>query len=238
MNGKKLWHARQKEYEFLNSSEGQVMYEHFQTLLTALISGWPRRGKTVLVMNPIHPSFAISLWEAGFDVTVQEECPELRSLLHDALGNRAEIIPDFPDALRSDDCSYDYTIVMGAIAFGKQHKKALEEIKRVTCKGVIFLFINKNSITGFSRKKAMQEETLLSPIVFQKELRTVFTKARRQWKSMILLPTALEKSAFAKEKAREILFPFPLGGVVGVRVELGKRRTYTPLVIKQEVPTL
>ena len=69
--------AGSKRYDaWKGQAAGAVALDRSRDLLRALLAGWPRRSRSMLVFNAGSGVFLETLWEAGFDVTAQDSDPE------------------------------------------------------------------------------------------------------------------------------------------------------------------
>ena len=117
-----------------------------QNLLQQCLAVWPRRGKTLLEINCGQGMFSPLLWECGFDLTVTELRPELRSQVAALMGGRAEILAASEDYLPFDDNFFDSVVLHLAATDKKGIDAAVQEALRVASSGLAVTFWNSASL--------------------------------------------------------------------------------------------
>ena len=132
--------------QWLATPRGEFAGRYVQHLLWSLLSGWQRRGRSMLVLNAGSGPFAHALWEIGFDVTAQDEAPVFLDAAQSRLGTRAEYLLAMPDHLPCDDLEYDYSVAVCAPEVWGDVQQALHELHRVSAVGVILIFTNTLSV--------------------------------------------------------------------------------------------
>ena len=222
---------------------GSVALAQCNVLLRGLFAGWPRRSRTMLVMGAGSGDFIEQLWEAGFDITGQEDDPEFLAKAKARMGTRAEFVLSAPDHLPFDDCAFDYTVIVAAYEFWDTPEAVLEEINRVTCRGVILIFPNACSLFGLecrlSKKNPLcaSAGTLLqNPITIWQLSRRVFDKKRAAWASILPATTSTWKRRPFFRFLNSLQYPLPLGAFAGLRIDFCPLYTGIPLLLKTSDP--
>lgn len=214
-----------------------------QELLRALLSGWPRRSRSLLVMGAGSETFVETLWEAGFEVTAQDSDSAFLGQARKLLGSRAEFVLSAPDHLPFDDCAFDYAVAALALEFWADPEAVLREIARLTCSGVILLFPNAWSLFGLEcrlRKTnalcASARGRLFSPRHIARLARRVFTGKRRAWASVLHLPSPAWRNSAWLRRLGDMSAPLPVGAFAGLRIDLSPLYTGTPLLLRNTSP--
>jgi len=231
-------------YESWPESEaGSVALAQCNTLLRGLFAGWPRRSRTMLVMGAGSGDFIERLWEAGFDITGQENDSEFLAKAKARMGSRAEFVLSAPDHLPFDDCAFDYAVIVAAYEFWDNPELVLEEINRVACSGVILIFPNAWSLFGIEcrlREKnplcASARPLLQSPRTIWQMSRRVFGKKRAAWASVLPATTYTWKRRPFFHFLNSLQCPLPLGAFAGLRIDFGPVYAGTPLLLKASDP--
>lgn len=236
MQKRSLWEARKKWAVTLRNSNNSLAISRLEMLLAELVSGWARRGKNMLVMNPVDARFVKALWEYGFDISVQEDCPELMQKIQELMGQRVEYLPAFPDDLPLEDCSFDYIVCVGALEFWVDRKAALREIARVSCSGAVFVFANKYSLMGLSCKLQKHSFPMISPRKLRVELNRAFPGNRRKWRSLFASTKTVSQFSLFHNRFQSTFLPIPVGVAAGVRVDFGNITAKTPLLLTASDP--
>jgi SAM-dependent methyltransferase len=231
-------------YQFWPESEaGSVALEQCTILLRGLFAGWPRRSRTMLVMGAGSGNFIEQLWEAGFEITGQEDDPEFLAQAKARMGPRVEFVLSAPDHLPFDDCTFDYAVIVAAYEFWDTPEAVLKEIKRVACGGVILIFPNAWSLFGFecrlSRNNPLcvsTEPLLQSPRTIWQLSRRIFGKKRIVWASVLPATTHTWKGHPFFRFLNSVQAPLPLGAFAGLRIDLGPMYAGAPLLLKTSRP--
>lgn len=222
---------------------GTYALERSRTLLRALVSAWPRRSRSMLVLNAGSGRVLETLWEAGFDVTAQESDPAWLALARERLGKRAEFVLSAPDHLPFDDCFFDYAVAAGALEFWDDPEAVLTELGRLACGGVVLVFPNAWSLFGLEcrlRKTdplcAAARPLLQNPRALFRLLRRVYDRPKLAWISALPGPSLTWGAGAPWRLLNAFTPPLPLGAFVGVRIDFGPQYAGTPMVLRNSTP--
>lgn len=136
-----------------------------QRLLHQLMSGWRRRGTSLLMLGlnaDVLPEF---FWQAGFDVTVVDRSPERIAAAREQTGPRIEYVCGSPEHLPFDDGAFNCAALLhhglhpvrttGETRALLSSQNApdgtpplLTEALRVSSRGIILLEWNRFSLAG------------------------------------------------------------------------------------------
>ena len=131
-----------------------------QRVLEHLLSGWRRRGASLLHIGLNGLLSPECFWEAGFDVTALDRSPERLSAFRDQSGPKVEYRCGSPELLPFGDGEFDYAVLVhlglkrrkaagiGAGFAGDGTPAELAEALRVASRGVIILEWNRFSLAG------------------------------------------------------------------------------------------
>lgn len=130
----------------------QFLSEARQRVLHQLISGWKRRGSSLLQIG-LNAGFSPEFfWEAGFDVTALDRSPACLAAAREQTGPRVEYVCGSPAHLPFDDGSFDYAVLVHHGLGPKNGGAArLEEALRVSARGIIVMEWNSFSLAGVPR---------------------------------------------------------------------------------------
>ena len=225
------------------SEAGSVALAQCGILLHRLYAGWPRRSRTMLVMGAGSGDFIERLWEAGFDITGQEDDPKFLAKAQARMGTRVEFVLSAPDHLPFDDCAFDYAVIVAAYEFWEKPEAVLEEINRVACSGVILIFPNAWSLFGLECRLNKKHPLcvsagplLQSPRAIWQLSRRIFDKKRIVWASALPATTATWKKGRFFRFLNALQCPLPLGAFAGMRIDFGPMYAKTPLLLKSSEP--
>lgn len=224
---------------WLSRDTGAYALERCRELLRGLFSVWPRRSRSMLVLNAGSADFLETLWEAGFDVTGQDNDPAFLEQARQRLGKRAEFVLSAPDHLPFDDCAFDYAVAVAALEFWDRPEAVLEEMGRLACAGVIIIFPNAWSLFGLEcrlRKReplcASAASLLRSPRDLERMVRGAYGDSKRAWASVLPASSHTWRKGGLFRPLNAIRLPLPLGAFAGIRVDFGPLYTGTPLVLR------
>ena len=124
-----------------------------QRLLHQLLSGWHRRGTSLLQIglgSGFSPEF---FWQAGFDVTVVDPSPERIAAAREQTGPKIEYVCGHADHLPFDDGTFDCAVFLHHGLTLTQAERGetpppLAEALRAASRGIIALEWNRFSLAG------------------------------------------------------------------------------------------
>lgn len=127
----------------------RFLSEARQKVLHQLISGWKRRGSSLLQVG-LNAGFSPEFfWEAGFDVTALDRSPACLSAARQQTGDRVEYLCGSAEALPFDDGFFDYAVLVHhGLAPTMEGRAVLNEALRVAARGIIIMEWNRFSLAG------------------------------------------------------------------------------------------
>jgi hypothetical protein len=181
-----------------------------------------------------------SVWEAGFDVTVQDNDASGLERIAGLMGRRVECVLSAPDRLPFDDKSFDYAAASPTLDFAGDHEAVQAEMGRLSCAGVIFVFFNAWSVFGLEcrARRAAAPGRLHSPYALAATARKVWPGKTRAWASALPGPRCTWRNGFFLRRANSLNFPLPIGAVAGLRVDFAPLYAGTPLVLRSTEPAV
>lgn len=215
-----------------------------QRVLDHLLSGWRRRGSSLLHIGLNGGLSPESFWEAGFDVTTLDRSPERLSFWREQTGPKVEYACGSPELLPFGDGEFDYAVLVHR---GLKRRKAagigaglsdgtpseLAEALRVAARGVIILEWNRFSLGGvpvLAHRECAEPERGVLPWELWSLLGRACSGRRRHLVSVLPLwqctwPRGEGEGGLASA-LRKCLAPLnatpaalPFGAVLGVRVD-------------------
>lgn len=137
----------------------RFLFSARQRVLESLLSGWRRRGSSLLHIGLNGGLSPECFWEAGFDVTALDRSPEKLVLWREQTGPKVEYACSNPELLPFGDGEFDYAVLVHQ---GLKRRKAagigagfsdgipaeLAEALRVAARGIIILEWNRFSLGG------------------------------------------------------------------------------------------
>ena len=237
MTSLKQYRALRKEYlQWAFSPQGEVALKARLMLLRHLLSGWPRRSRSVLVMHAGRSAFPELLYDCGFSVTCQEDDPAQYTRLCEQNKKHLPCVLAAPDHLPFDDRSFDFTVAISGIEYWLDPLAVLQEISRVSCSGCILLFANKLSLFWLETLLGQKRRTPLpSPPrwALPRHVRSLATQAFgprvMTFASVLYGPGNVWPYSLKKDIA--FVSPLPLGAFAGLRVDFAPMTTGTMMPV-------
>ena len=220
------------------SPEGVFALRCKKHVVQGLISGWPRRGHTLLDVGCGTGLFLEMLWECGFDVTGLDPSPANIEWSRARLGFRAEYRIGMPAHLPFDDASVDYVSLLCSLEYLDEPGEALAEAFRVARHGVIIGFMNRWSLRGltsrlpcFARRHCDKLPALrdFSPWQVYRLIRCLCPHARLHGRSVLPGPMRTWKDGPLWGRLNALPLPVPFGAYVAMGVDTRDQTPLTPL---------
>jgi hypothetical protein len=195
-------------------------------LLQFLLSPWRRRGARLLQVGlgaGLSPDF---FWEAGFDVSALDARPELLEASRAATGPKVEYFLGQPDHLPFDGKSFDHVVLAHT---GTANSAIMEEAVRVAAKGVIAVEWNRVSLARLGCGPLVRPGGTVFPWTLVwlgrracspggvVRLRSILPLPALFWPRDKVCRTRVQR---IMRHAHSAVLPFPVGGVLGMRMEL------------------
>lgn len=127
---------------------GAASREALTNLTRRMTSGWPRRGRNLLEMFCADGYFLEMFWHSGFDVTGQDQSPNLLGMARSRLKNTADFVLSHPEGLPYDDRSFDYVVCLVGIEAVENTSGLINEMFRLATRGVLLAFPSYWSLHG------------------------------------------------------------------------------------------
>jgi hypothetical protein len=185
-----------------------------------------------------------SAWEAGFDVTVQDNDAVRLERVGSVMGRRVACVFSAPDHLPFDDKSFDYAAASPTLDFAGNPEGVPAEMGRLSCGGVILIFFNAWSVFGLEcrvRRTAAHgaaPDCLHNPYALAAAARKVWTGKKRAWASALPGPCRTWHGGFFWRRVNSLNFPLPVGAVAGLRVDFAPMYAGTPLILRNSEPAV
>lgn len=212
--------------------------ERLEHLLAGMTSSWPRRGRRLLAVSAAAAPFLENLWQAGFDLTVQDQNAESLNTAGESLKNRATYILGVPDHLPVDDCAFDYVVAL--VGPDDCLSVLLPELRRVACRGVLLLFASAWSAAALEcrlhSKRPTSQSGFLSPRIVRRDAREAFAGASFSWGAVLPGPTFTWKSGFWRTHINAPIFALPMGAIAALRLDMGASCAGTHIVLRAGQP--
>jgi hypothetical protein len=237
-------YAAENGTKFPDASGRAFAMRRCSELLRRLLPGRPRRSVSLLVMGAGSVELVESVWEAGFDVTVQDNDASRLEQVVSLMGRRVECVLSSPDHLPFDDKSFDYAATSPALDFAGDPEDVQAEMGRLSCAGVILVFFNACSVFGLECRvrratlHAVAPGRLHSPYSLAATARRVWPGKARAWASALPGPCCTWRNGFFLQRVNSLNFPLPLGAVAGLRVDFAPLYAGTPLVLRNTEPAV
>lgn len=218
---------------------GSFALRQEKRLLENLISGWPRRGRSLLEVG-CGPGYFLELfWEAGLDVTGLDRSLAMLDAARARMGNRARLDVGNGEHLPYEDNRFDYVALLASLEFMENPQAALEEAIRVAARGVVVGFLNSWSLyyalSGRKRCPAsgtLQAAQWYSPYRIRAMLREAAGNKPMTLRSVLPGPVVTWRDVLIFRLCNGWVSPLPFGGFAAVRLDLVNIAPVTPIMAK------
>ncbi|MFV0423006.1 class I SAM-dependent methyltransferase [Oleidesulfovibrio sp.] len=243
-----MWDEKHvQEYEYWHATKaGEFALRQEKRLLESMVSGWPRRGRSLLEVGCGPGYFLEMLWEAGFDVTGLDRSTAMLEAAHGRLGHKAELNVGNGEHLPYEDNRFDYVVLLASLEFMEDPETALEEAFRVAARGVLVGFLNRWSLYYLTRgrpclKKSdtdksgtLRKANWFSPLKLRSMLREVVGDKPMTMRSVLAGPVFSWRDFLPCALCNGWISPLPFGGYAAIRVDLVNIAPVTPIMAKAE----
>lgn len=233
-----MWNAEtaKRLNEWYGTPPGAFALALEYKLFQDLVSGWPRRGRSLLDVGCGTGVFLNMFWEYGFDVTGLDNDERTLEEARQRLGNKAEFRLGQLDHLPFDDGEFDYVALLSVLEYADDPRSILEEALRVAERGIVLGFVNAWSACrladiSWPGSACRRKGRWLSPHRLARMLRELCPDCRISARSVLLGPSSTWKETSRWRRLNSLRLRLPLGGYVGIRVDTEVRRPLTPLLL-------
>lgn len=215
-------------------------------LLNQMISGWPRRGQSLLEIGCGTGIFLQGFWEAGFDVTGLDRSPEMLSAARQRLGERADLQVGAACTLPYEDREFDFVALLTVLEFLPDPLEALREARRVARKGLLVAFLNRCSLyylrAGLPlpglRDSTLRKAHWFTPLEIRRMLLQAAPGKRLALRTVLPGPVWSWRRTPPLSWCNSLPLPFPFwcGAFGAARVDLFESVPLTPLLLFSKEP--
>ncbi|MFP4083994.1 MAG: class I SAM-dependent methyltransferase [Desulfonatronovibrio sp.] len=217
-----------REYDhWFKTEAGQFAFNQEKRLIQHLISSWPRKKQRLLDIGCGTGVFLELFWEAGFDVYGIDASATMLSRARERMGTKADLHLGKAQYLPFDDNEFDFSAIVTVLEFCAEPEKVLLEAARVTKKGILVCFLNRNSLYYLSKKLARSGRTGLTSNArwfTHKEIKNMVADnmGPKNIFSLSVLPGSrfMWKDRSMLKYINQIFWPPCLGSFVAMRVEI------------------
>lgn len=226
--------------QWLETPKGAFAVRHEQRLLHHMVSGWPRRGHTLLEVGCGPGVFLESFWEAGFDVTGLDSSEAMLEAARERMNCRADFHLGVADHLPFDDDAFDYVALLTSLEFMPDPAAALAEAFRVASRGVLVGFLNRVSpyypthglpVPGLRGSLLRQAHWFSIPSMYAL-VRGTGVSCSITMRSVLHGPACTWRESRLFEMLNGWISLWPFGAYVAMRMDFGPRMPVTPLVLR------
>lgn len=231
----------------MDETRRRFLFSARQRVLDQLISGWRRRGSSLLHIGLSGALSPEVFWAAGFDVTALDRSPERLAASRERTGPKVGYACGSPELLPFGDGEFDYAVLVhqglkcrrgagiGAGLSGDSTPLELVEALRVAARGIIVLEWNRFSLAGVPKSSLeegageLQEKGVLPWELWSMLGRTCPDRRRHMVSALPLWLDTWPRDKVERglrHALRKLLVPvnitpaaLPFGSVLGVRVD-------------------
>jgi ubiquinone/menaquinone biosynthesis C-methylase UbiE len=217
-----------REYDhWFETEAGQFAFAQEKRLIQHLVSSWPRRKQSLLDIGCGTGVFLELFWESGFDVYGIDASAKMLSRAREKMGNRADLHLGKAQYLPFDDNEFDFSAIITVLEFCDDPIKVIEEAARVTKKGILLCYLNKNSLYYLNKKffRSGRSRIMAGSRWFtHREIKKMVTDTLgpRNIFSLAVLPGSkfMWKDRCILSYINKTFWPPCMGSFVGMRIEL------------------
>ena len=234
-----------REYDhWFETEAGQFAFAQEKRLIQYLVSSWPRRRQSILDIGCGTGVFLELFWEAGFDVYGIDASARMLARARGKMGHRADLYLGKAEYLPFDDNEFDFSAIITVLEFCKDPQRVLEEAARVSKKGILLCFLNKNSPYYLSKKFFRSGRTGITSTArwfTHREIKNMVTEilGPKNTFSLSVLPgpRSMWRDRSLLGRINKVFWPPCMGAFVGMRIEIMEMATIkTPLMaFKKEI---
>lgn len=220
--------------QWLRSPEGRFAFTQKRRMIENLLSGWPRRGHSVLEIGCGVGLYLELLWEAGLDPTGIEDSPELLDSVRKHMGSKVDLHLGKLESLPFEDEEFDYVALLSTLDYTNNVQAVLNEAFRVASKGLLISFNNSCSLAALGKalNKGPDYTKQLNyhcpPKIFSL-LRSITGKTSCTFRTTLLGPPNIWRENAPLSFINRAVSILPFGAYAGVRIDLEPPPTGTLL---------
>lgn len=230
----------QQYLEWFSSEQGAFALCAEKQLVSYLMSGWPRRGHTLLEVG-CGPAIMLELfWEAGLDVTGFDAAPEMLAAARERMGGKADFHLGDAEHLPFDDNQFDFVALLAVLEFVKDPVRAMEEACRVASRGIVltmrnrwsWYYLSHGNRGRYAQKTPLQEATWFHPFAMRALVKKATGRKIMTMRSVLPGPYRTWRNRLPWAWLNGCILPYGLGAYAGIRVDLCNVPSVTPLGAK------
>lgn len=218
---------------------GVFALRHEKRLLQYMVSGWPRRGHSLLDVGCGPGFFLEFFWESGFDVTGIDASPAMIAAARERLGFRSDFHLGKADLLPFEDNAFDFVSLLNVLEFVENPTAVIDEACRVASRGVLVGVLNRWSPYYLShglpvpgakgRLRAGRWKTL--PEMYRL-IRRASCGSRITWRSVLHGPVWTWREGRLPALLNGGVALNPFGAYLALRVDTGLGVPLTPILLR------
>lgn len=229
--------------DWADSPKGGFALRQERRLLQHLVSGWPRRGHSLLDVGCGPGIFLEHFWESGFDVTGFDASPDMLAAARARLGPRADFHLGSADHLPFEDNAFDFVALLNVLEFVDDAPAVLEEAFRVAARGVLIAVLNRWSpyylshglpMPG-SKSRLRRAHWWSLPEILRLVWRTR-SGCSVTWRTVLHGPSWSWREGTLATLCNRGIVLNPFGAYLALRVDTGRGVPMTPLLLTNRKP--
>ncbi len=242
-----MFHAEKTALEYdrwFETEAGKFALSQEKRLIQHLVSSWPRRRQSLLDIGCGTGVFLELFWESGFDVYGIDASAAMISRARERMGHLADLHLGKAQHLPFDDNEFDFSAMITLLEFCDDPREVIKEAARVTKKGLLLCFLNRNSLYCLKKRllKSKQAGMMAGIRYFShREIKNMITQVLGPKKTCSLSvlpgPKLMWRDRCLLRSVNKLFLPPCMGTFVGMRVELlEKTPLMTPLMaLKKDI---
>lgn len=235
-----------RKYErWYETATGGFAFQTERRLVERLISGWQRRGCTLLEIGCGPGFFLKAFWETGFEVSGLDENPYMLAAARRRLGPKASFHVGQAGHLPFEDNEFDYASLITVLEFTSEPARILLEAARVAKKGLLVGYLNRRSLyyleKGRVKPDAPKPGSLrlahwFTPCEMRRLVRSCLGARPMQGGSVLPGPFWTWRDGLPWRWINAPVLPLGLGAFCALRIDLEGDEAMTPLMAFETEP--
>ena len=235
-----IWDSKHvvSEYQqWTNSPAGGLALQAKIKLISDLMSGWPRRGRSILEIGCATGLLTEMFYHAGFDVTGIDSSSQMLVAARERMQGRADLHLGNAERLPFEDNQFDFVSVGSVLEHVDEPELVLSEALRVASRAVVvtvystwsiyYTCRDRNASTGADRRNA------LSPLAVNKMLRDLAGDRDVIRRSILIGPVSTWKEAPFWKWLNSRILPYGFGALSGIQIDVCDTKITIPLMAKR-----
>lgn len=225
------------EYQrWADSPAGGIALQAKMKLVADLMSGWPRRGRSILEIGCATGLLTEMFYHAGFDVTGLDSSVPMVAAARERMQGRADLHLGRAEHLPFEDNQFDFVSVGSVLEHADDPELVLSEAIRVASCAVVVTVYSTWSMYYACRDRnvvGVDKRCALSPLTVNKMLRDLACDRELVRRSILVGPVFSWKDIPVCRWINSRILPYGVGALSGIQIDVCDTKLTIPLMAKR-----